>query len=285
VNGTVRAIAIDSGSIFAVGAFTQAGGVSRSRGAQFSATTGELGAWDPGLNAEAFAVAASGGSVFVGGNFSSPRSCLAGFGGASLSLTSWNPSPVASLSATCVYSMYLQGDTMFVGGDFTSMLGTTANARLAAVTTIGAGAATGFSPADPSGRVNSIVASGSTAYVGGSFTYFGAAPGTVRNRLAAMGSTNGTLTPWDPSGSNTVYAIKLVSGRAFVGGLFTSLGTTAATNLAAIDVTSSTPVAWSPSFNGAVHAIETDGVRVIAGGAFSTSVGGARPSIVLMTAP
>ena len=54
---------------------------------------------------------------------------------------------------------------------------------------------------------------------------------------------------------------------------------------AAIDVTSSTPVAWSPSFNGAVHAIETDGARVIAGGAFSTSVGGARPSIVLMTAP
>lgn len=56
-------------------------------------------------------------------------------------------------------------------------------------------------------------------------------------------------------------------------------------NLAAIDVTSSTPVAWAPTFNGAVHAIETDGNRVIAGGAFSTSVGGARPSLVLMTAP
>jgi len=69
--------------------------------------------------------------------------------------------------------------------------------------------------------------SGSTVYAGGSFTHIGANSQPERNRIAALETSTGNATSWNPNANAGVVALTIsASGsRLYIGGAFTSLGT------------------------------------------------------------
>ncbi|AEE47156.1 PKD domain-containing protein [Cellulomonas fimi] len=73
-NGQVRALAATNTTVYAGGIFTQAGSSSRTRLAAFNASNGALLPWNPTVDdgsVSALTVAPDGGTVIVGGNFTS----------------------------------------------------------------------------------------------------------------------------------------------------------------------------------------------------------------------
>ena len=122
------------------------------------------------------------------------------------------------------------------------------------------------------GVVASTAVSGSTAYLGGNFTYVGAAHGKLRRsrlggraRLVVAGRRRQRL--------------RRRAGRIdgfFIGGLFSSVGTKHASNLAHIKSDGTLDTAWTGSTNGTVNALAVSGGTVYAGGDFTTAGGAAR---------
>jgi hypothetical protein len=137
------------------------------------------------------------------------------------SVQSWNPSPNGQ-----VYDIFVSGSTIYAGGSFNSIGGTTRN-RLAAID-IGDTCRTSYNPVscvqswnpDASGGVMAVAVSGSTVYAGGSFAIIG---GTPRNRLAAI-HTDGSLQSWNPDAGSTVYALVVSGTTVYAGGQFTTIG-------------------------------------------------------------
>lgn len=117
--------------------------------------------------------------------------------------------------------------------------------------------------------------SGSTVYVAGSFTTVG---GQSRNRIAALDTTTGLATAWNPNAANGTSVSDLVvrGTTVYAVGDFTNVGSATRNRIAALDATTGLATAWNPNANGTTYAIKlsADGTRAYVGGAF-TNVGGA----------
>ena len=120
-----------------------------------------------------------------------------------------------------VSSLALSGDgsTLYAGGSFTTVGGTTYN-RLAAITTSNGAAVSAFNPNMGVGTINALTLSGdgSTVYAGGSFVTVG---GVTYNNLAAITTSNGAaVSAFNPNmdgGVNTV-ALSSDGSTLYAGG-------------------------------------------------------------------
>ncbi len=138
-----------------------------------------------------------------------------------------------------------------------------------------ASAAVGANPVatdGTNGRVSAIAFSNQTAYIGGSFTTAG---GVDRNHAAAINTTTGKVTPWNPNISGFVQAIAISGNTVVLGGSFAKIGDTVATRLAAVDKTTG-QVIWKASMNKQVMALDIANGKVYAGGYFTTANGASR---------
>jgi outer membrane protein assembly factor BamB len=130
-----------------------------------------------------------------------------------------------------VRTVAVSGNTLYLGGDFTTVNGQP-RARVAAVD-LTTGAVRAFR-ADTN-RVNKVVVGGDRLYVAGAFTAIGGVP---RNRVAALDLTTGAVDPtFDPNVNamvNTI-AVRPDRSRVFIGGLYTNVHGTATTRLTALD--------------------------------------------------
>jgi PQQ-like domain len=134
------------------------------------------------------------------------------------------------------------------------------------------------------GRVNEIVVSGSTVYIGGQFTSVrpaGDPAGTgevPRNHAAAFNISTGALLPWDPNVTGSaVRAIEVNSGKVFLGGSFSKVGTTGEKNVAAVDPTTGAVIStWKATTNGQVNAMVLQAGTLYLGGNFTTVDSSAR---------
>ena len=163
--------------------------------------------------------------------------------------------------------MAISGNTMYAGGQFDVVDGSTTRNRAAAFD-LTDGTVTGWNP-NIGGDVRSMVISGSIIYVGGSFT--NVSGGTTRNRIAAFDLTNGTLTGWDPNLSNTPFTLVISGSTIYAGGTFTVVnGSTARSRIASFDINSGTVTSWDPNSNLTVRALAISGNTVYTGGDFTT---------------
>ena len=132
------------------------------------------------------------------------------------------------------------------------------------------------------GRVNVIVAQGSTVYLGGQFTAVrpaGAAAGTgevTRNHVAAFNVKTGALLPWNPNAGGTVRAIAVAGSTVYLGGSFTKIGGTGRARLAAVDATTGALTSWKQSADAEVFTLAYQSGTLYAGGDFTTVGGSAR---------
>ncbi|MFC3686882.1 LamG-like jellyroll fold domain-containing protein [Aquipuribacter hungaricus] len=191
------------------------------------------------------AIAAVGGVVYVGGDFTAvrppgaapgtnqtTRNRLAAFDAATGALiTGFNPDASATVRSLTVSP---DGSRLYVGGDFTTIAGQTRN-RLAAFSA-STRALLPWAPA-ANGRVSGIAVQGTTVWVGGYFTRIGT---TTRSRVAALDATSGALRPFTTNPDNVLYdiAVSPQGDRLYLAGAFLAVnGDTAQQAAAVVDAT------------------------------------------------
>jgi hypothetical protein len=246
----------------------------RSNLAAIDAVTGIPTSWDPGsIGGKVRAITLSGGSIYIGGDFTyasgNTRNYLAAYDTLTASLTAWNPS-----ANSLVHAMASQGGKVYAGGDFT--LTNKVKRKGIAAFDAATGIVTPWNP-DINGIVRTIAAKDGKIYIGGQFTLVG---NQVHNGIAAIDSVSGAPISWNPSITSTnpypnpiVYSVLLDGGTVYAGGSFTHANGQIRNNIAAIDEATGILKPWNPDANGHIATLAVNGSAVYAGGGF-TSIGG-----------
>jgi hypothetical protein len=238
---SVSALAVSSGTLYAGGSFTTAGGNAANYIAQWDGSS-----WSPlgsGIIGWVYALTVSGGTLYAGGYFGQAG------GNAANSIAQWNGtnwSPLGSGLHGTVDALAVSGGMLYAGGSFTTAGGNAANA-------IAQWNGTNWS-ALGSGMNNNVLAlavSEDTLYAGGCFTTAG--DGTNANYIAqwdghswlplGSGMGEGNPTFFTPTGWNTsVNALAVLGGTLYAGGNFTTAGTTISCYVAEANIGTSSSV-------------------------------------------
>jgi putative cell wall-binding protein len=272
-DGYVASLLLSGTTLYVGGDFSNVGGQAREGLAAIDLTSGTVTNWDPSIetDADVTSMVLAGTTLYVGGDFTSidgdPRNRLAAIDTTNSTpgsyLTAWDPNV-----DTAVRAMLLDGTTLYIGGDFSTVDGDTRN-RLAAVdtaTTTPGTYTTAWDPnADGSG-IFALVKSGSTIYAGGNFNNVG---GAARARLVGLDAA-GVATAFDanidPTGGN-VYSLALSGTDLYIGGDFITVDSELRPFLAKVDATGALQ-AWNPSGCEAVRGLAVQSGIVFAAGNF-----------------
>jgi hypothetical protein len=214
------------------------------------------------------AMAATGGVVYMGGDFTRVRTTggtwvtrtrLAAVNMSTCALMSWAPRANAAVNA-----IYISGASVYLAGAFTTINGL-ARQRVAAVRTSD-GVLYTLNPR-PDGEVRSMAAVGGLLYLGGDFSFVGT---TARSKLAAVSMSTGKLSSWRPVANGNVEAVRPSADgkRLYVGGRFTALaGSSSAAYLGAVSPTTGALVTtFLPRPGWPVEALGADSRAVYAAG-------------------
>ncbi|MCX6388641.1 MAG: hypothetical protein NTX07_07930, partial [Solirubrobacterales bacterium] len=286
--GTVEAAAPDgSGGYYIGGSFTTVDGTTRNRAAHIK-SDGSLDAnWNPNVSGAVYAIAVSGSSVYLGGSFtgansingSTTRNCAAKVDTTNGTVdSSWNPNVNGRVSTIAV-----DGSNVYLGGLFNaanSINGNITRNYAAKVDTTN-GTVNGTWNPNLNSSVTTIAVSGSSVYLGGSFSGANSINGNVtRNYAAKVDTTNGTVDgTWNPNVSGGyVKTISVLGSNVYLGGTFYGAnsinGNTTRNYAAKVDTTNGTvDGTWNPNVNETVYVIMASGSNVYLGGSF-TQAGG-----------
>jgi hypothetical protein len=292
----VYALAVVGNEMVVGGFFTSAGGVSANYVAHFNTQTNtwsSLGMFSSnGVNDRVFALAVVGNEVVVGGFFTSAGGVsanrVARFNTQTNTWSSLGTGSQNGVSVGGVAALAVVGNEVFVGGEFTSAGGVSANnvARFNTQTntwsSLGTGSSNGVSGIGLV-YVYALAVVGNEVVVGGEFTSAG---GVSANNVARFNAQTNTWSSLGTGSSNgvsggssfpAVYALAVVGNEVFVGGFFTSAGGVSANGVARFNTQTNT---WSSlgtgSSNGVndrVYALAVVGNEVFVGGSF-TEAGG-----------
>src|SRR5262245_14425594 len=176
-----------------------------------------------------------------------------------------------------VNAVALAGDTLYIGGSFTTV-GPVTGSGVPLDATTGV-AVSGFPHV--TGDLNAVVSDGTGGwFIGGSFTAVG---GLARANLAHVLSDN-SVAAWDPGSNNVVRCLLLSGSTVYAGGDFTSAGGQTRNRIVALDATTGAATAWDPNANSTVRTLAQSGSQIYAGGAFTTIGGQLRNRIASLDA-
>jgi hypothetical protein len=272
--GSALAIAANGSDIYVAGSLSSAGGLSVYNIARWNSASSTWHHLGNGVGPDdgsrsVRAVASSGTSVFVGGNFSTAGPVSAN------GLARWDSvgqqwHDVGGGVEGTIYSIAVSGNNVYVGGYFTAAGGTAASSIAAWNTLTGQWHDVG---GGVEGTIYSIAVSGNNVYVGGYFTVAGG----IQN-LARWDSVG---QQWHDVGggiTGVVYSIAVSGNDVYVGGYFTAAGGTAASSIAAWNTLTGQ---WSGlgggilngSGPGTVNTLSAAGAEIFVGGLFSSAGG------------
>jgi hypothetical protein len=202
-NWPVYSLAVSGNTIYAGGEFTSIGGQSRYDIAALDAITGNATAWNPKANDyRVSSLAVSGNTVYAGGSFTSIggqqiREMIAALDATTGNATAWDPDVGAPFGS--VSSLVVSGNTVYIGGGFTS-IGIQSRNNIAALDAT-TGNATSWNP-NANLLVYSLAVSGNTVYVGGAFDSIGR--GISHCYFAQFGDFNSSINPFNLTQKNTI---------------------------------------------------------------------------------
>ena len=188
-----------------------------------------------------------------------------------------------------VWAQLIVGDTVYVGGNFTSARpagsapgqNETPRSHLLAYDLESGELITSFAP-QLNQQVRTLAASpdGSRLYVGGNFT---TADGQPRYRIAAFNTGTGALlTSFNAGVDYYVSTIVATDTAVYAGGAFSAAGGNPRPRLAAFSASTGGLLNWAPTADGTVHAMVLADGKLIVGGAFATINGAAAPGTVAL---
>jgi hypothetical protein len=261
IGNSVSAVAVSGTNLYVGGSFTSAGGlpanyIAKTDGIAWSALGSGMGNGD--YPPTIFALAVSGGDLYVGGNFTTaggaPANCIAQWdGGAWSALGSGMDGQVQALAVS--------GANLYAGGNFNTAGGVSAY-KIAKWN----GSAWSALGSGMNGIVYGLAVSGTNLYAAGSF---GTAGGIPANNIAKWDGS-----AWSALGSGingTVYALAVSGTSLYAGGQFGTAGGVTAYGTARWDGN-----AWWPlgsGMSGTVYALAVDGTGLYAGGSFTPPYG------------
>ena len=207
-NGTVADLELDGDQLFVAGAFTSIGSAARRYLASLDLASGTALDFAPEPNGAVRAITRAGATIYAAGGFSAvqatstpvTRNRFAAFNRTTGLPTAWDPNADNVGTALAV-----SGDTVYAGGEFTT-IGGGQRLRLAALDAT-TGAAGGWNPGADA-RVNALAVAGSTVYAGGAFAMAG---GMLTGGLAVFGPVAAPATTEMPA----------ITGSGIVGGTLT----------------------------------------------------------------
>jgi PKD repeat protein len=196
-----------------------------------------------------------------------------------------DPLPAPQINGV-VWDQYVIGNTVYVGGDFTTARPAGSAAGANTVTrnnflayNLTTGALLPFAPSF-NAQVRAITASPdkSRLYVAGQFT---TAAGATRYRVAAFDVASGSLiTTFAPTINSRVNTVVATASTVFVGGQFTSAGGQDRSRTAAFSASNGAVTAWAPGVldgNVAAMVISPSEDKVVFGGSFTQVNGSGNP--------
>ena len=175
IEGNVNALVLDGNTIYAVGTFPRAGGITRNNAVAIDRISGAIGAWDPNANAQGSSVFVDNGTVYVGGNFTTiggaARNHLAALDPVTAVPTAWDPNVSGQVNA-----MARVGGLLYIAGAFNTVHGQTrfAVATLDPTTAV----PTAWNPNITGGAMSALRTQPGAILLGGQFTTIGGQPNT-----------------------------------------------------------------------------------------------------------
>jgi uncharacterized delta-60 repeat protein len=269
VSDSVLAIARFNNTIYVGGNFDPVGG-RNAHGVILNGSTGAVQPNAPSFAGRVLAVVPDGaGGWYAGGDFS----YVAGQKHVSLvhvlSNMAVDPAFNPGVNST-VLALALSGNTLYLGGHFTTLNSGTLTRNFLAAVDATTGAVLPFnSGVGPDWDVDCLALNGSTLYFGGAFTNVN---GVSRAYAAAMDTTGaGSLLPWAPQMDNNVYTLAVGSGAVYAGGIFANVnGTVSQPYLAGFDPSSGAlQTGFNPQSDGEVDTLLYSGGRLFVGGGFT----------------
>ena len=292
VDAQVLALFVTATNIYVGGQFTTIGTKSKNRLAALDLNIGVANNWGPNPNGIVRALFVTSSNAFVGGDFTT-IAIASRNGFASIGLTGTGTTQPLNLqlqgptTANLVRSILLQGNSLYVGGQFTNAL------AAAHFLIVGMDVTTGLPIPTPLGTdfngsagaaygANALASANGNVLVGGDFQSLG---GVARQRAAALSVTTGAALPWAPGFDAPVMSMAFGTNRIYVGGSFTNyfnttnqlLTSKVGFGLGAVDPVSGNPVSFSSlgadnafgTFS--INALAVSSNAVFAGGAFTTA--------------
>ncbi len=251
--------------------------------AAIDAISGAIEPWHPTITGGTTtpvvnAITITANTVYVGGIFATvgttpvARQNLAAINGYNSGLTagqatSWNPTP-----DDVVRTIYSNGTTVYVGGDFTHIVSAARN--MVAAVNVG-GTLTTWNPGSGATitHVYSIAPVSAGLLIGGDFSSLG---GQLRNNAAIIPSTVPTATSWDANVAGPVFKVGSNGTQAFLAGSFATVHSATRNNFAAVKLFDGTVQSFDPEPDGPVYGMSVDSTQIFMAGAFSNEGGQAR---------
>jgi hypothetical protein len=187
-----------------------------------------------------------------------------------------------------VYATLVVGDTVYVGGTFTSAQarggGSTPRGHVAAFSRTTGALITSWQ-ANTNGTVRALATDGTSLYVGGNFKQIG---GTNTQWLAKVSLSTGAVdTGFRPALNQRVYGVAAAGGAVYAGGNFTRAGGASQPYLAKLNAsTGARDAGWAGSTDGPVNAValSPDRSQLAVAGDFAQLSGQARNSLGVVNA-
>jgi hypothetical protein len=188
-NDEVETLAVNGGVIYAGGKFT----VVADAGRRFLAAVdmdGGLLPWSPNANAPALTLAVGGSTAYAGGSFTKIDGVVRWFlaGIVTAGGSHW-PLPSGGGAGSTVWSVAVDGTTLYSGGGGVLIHGAGATRRYLGAIRTTDGTFTSWDP-NPDYPVYEVVPSGSAVYVGGDFRAIG---GGVSSYFAKINASTGLV--------------------------------------------------------------------------------------------
>jgi hypothetical protein len=281
VNGEVSALAVVGNEVFVGGRFTSAGGVSANNVARFNTQTNTWSALGTGSGngvsgGGVNALAVVGNEVVVGGWFNSAGGVSANrVARFNTQTNTWSALGTGSSNGVssgsgfpAVRALAVVGNEVYVGGDFTSAGGVSANnvARFNTQTNtwsaLGTGSSNGVSSVGGFAPVFALAVVGNEVVVGGAFSSAGGVSANCVARFNTQTNTWSVLGTGSSNGVNDVVtALAVVGNEVYVGGAFSSAGGVSANRVARFNTQTNT---WSSLGTGSSNGVSGGGVAALA---------------------
>ena len=291
-NGTVNAVALQSnGQAIIGGTFGTIDGTNQADIARLN-TNGSIdstfvaGSGFSGGQVEALAIQ-SNGQIVAGGYFTAYNGTSSGVNrlariNTNGSLDTTFAGNFGSGANNDILAVILDASgNILIGGDFTSISGTTEN-RIARITSTGALDTTFVTGTGANNTVRTILLQGTNLLVGGSFGQFSGTSVPDFCRLGSTGTLDGTFTPSAPAGNVYALAQQGVTNDILIGGSFNQVGGTTRQGFARLTAAGALDTTMSFTLHSAFYnisaAVPLANGQVLVAGAFSFVRGSQVPS-------